>query len=83
LLNLPCSGRCANALRHATKFYKTSRESNRTNINRRIADYPIDPTFLERWSPRALMGEPIAEAKFSELLMVAGVAFIDFALSMI
>jgi nitroreductase len=27
--------------------------------NGRIADYPIDPMFLERWSPRAFNGEPI------------------------
>ena len=33
-----------------------------TTANFRTADHPIDPIFLERWSPRAFTGEPIAEA---------------------
>ncbi len=32
-----------------------------TQANHRVADYPIDPMFLERWSPRAFNGEPIPE----------------------
>ena len=33
-----------------------------TNANHRQSDYPIDPLFLERWSPRAFTGETISEA---------------------
>lgn len=29
--------------------------------NPRVADYPIEPVFLERWSPRAFTGEEISE----------------------
>jgi nitroreductase len=32
-----------------------------TTANSRTADYPIDPLFLERWSPRAFTGEAISE----------------------
>lgn len=32
-----------------------------TQANQRVADYPIDEMFLERWSPRAFNGEPISE----------------------
>lgn len=32
-----------------------------TDANSRHADYPIDPLFLERWSPRAFTGEPMPE----------------------
>ena len=28
----------------------------------RTSDYPIEPIFLDRWSPRAYTGEPIPEA---------------------
>jgi nitroreductase len=30
-----------------------------TTANGRTADYPIDPQFLERWSPRAFDGQPM------------------------
>ena len=32
-----------------------------TSRNGRTADFPIDPIFLDRWSPRALSGEPISD----------------------
>ena len=32
-----------------------------TSANGRQSDYPIDPLFLERWSPRAFTGESIPE----------------------
>ncbi|WP_298225565.1 nitroreductase family protein [Acidocella sp.] len=32
-----------------------------TTANSRAADHPIDPIFLERWSPRAFTGEEISE----------------------
>jgi nitroreductase len=42
-----------------------------TNVNGRTADYPIDPIFLERWSPRAYTGEPIAETELMTMLEAA------------
>ena len=32
-----------------------------TTVNSRTADYPIDPLFLQRWSPRAFADEAISE----------------------
>lgn len=40
-------------------------------INGRTADHPIDPIFLERWSPRAFTGEPIAHDHFLTILEAA------------
>ena len=40
-------------------------------MTERIADYPIDRQFLERWSPRAFTGEPIAEAELFTLFEAA------------
>ncbi|GJE01977.1 nitroreductase family protein [Methylobacterium isbiliense] len=37
----------------------------------RTADYPIDPLFLERWSPRAFTGEPISEADLFTMIEAA------------
>ena len=42
-----------------------------TNANSRTADYPIDPMFLERWSPRAFTGEPISETDLLTMLEAA------------
>lgn len=42
-----------------------------TIINDRTSDYPIDPIFLERWSPRAFSAEPIAEADLLTMLEAA------------
>ena len=39
-----------------------------TTVNERTADYPIDPLFLERWSPRAFTAEPITEADLLTML---------------
>jgi nitroreductase len=36
--------------------------------NTRVADHPIDPMFLERWSPRAFTGETISEADLLTML---------------
>jgi nitroreductase len=38
---------------------------------RRKADYPIDSTFLNRWSPRAMSGEPITEEELFTLFEAA------------
>jgi nitroreductase len=37
----------------------------------RKADYPIDSIFLDRWSPRAMSGEPIAEEELFTLFEAA------------
>jgi len=37
----------------------------------RTADYPIDPMFTERWSPRAMSGEPVSDAELSKLFEAA------------
>lgn len=39
--------------------------------NGRTADYPIDPMFLERWSPRAFTGEPLPKADLLTMLEAA------------
>ena len=39
-----------------------------TTVNSRIADYPIDPLFLERWSPRAFADETISERDLLTIL---------------
>lgn len=40
-------------------------------INSRIAGHPINPLFLERWSPRAYAGADIAEAELFGILEAA------------
>jgi nitroreductase len=42
-----------------------------TQANSRTSDYPIDPLFLERWSPRAFTGEAISERELLTLLEAA------------
>jgi nitroreductase len=42
-----------------------------TTANHRTADHPIDPMFLERWSPRAFTGEPLAESDLLTMLEAA------------
>jgi nitroreductase len=42
-----------------------------TRANSRTADYPIDPLFLERWSPRAFSDAPISETDLLTLLEAA------------
>ena len=39
-----------------------------TSANSRQADHPIDPLFLERWSPRAFTGEVISESDLFTML---------------
>jgi nitroreductase len=40
-------------------------------INSRIAGHPINPLFLERWSPRAYAGAEISEAELFGILEAA------------
>ena len=40
-------------------------------VNERVADHPIDPLFLERWSPRAFTGEAIPEEELFTLIEAA------------
>jgi nitroreductase len=42
-----------------------------TQANSRAADHPIDPLFLERWSPRAFTDAPISERDLLTLLEAA------------
>jgi nitroreductase len=44
---------------------------SKTQANGRTADYPIDPMFLERWSPRAFTGEAIPKDVFFTMLEAA------------
>jgi nitroreductase len=37
----------------------------------RKADYPIEPLFVRRWSPRAMSGEPITEREMLTLFEAA------------
>lgn len=37
----------------------------------RVADHPIDPLFLRRWSPRAMSGEPVGRDALLSLLEAA------------
>ena len=37
----------------------------------RQSDYPIDTLFLDRWSPRAMSGEPLSEAELMTLFEAA------------
>ncbi len=39
--------------------------------NPRRADHPIDPIFLDRWSPRAFTGEPVPEADLRSMFEAA------------
>jgi len=42
-----------------------------TNANPRTADFPIDASFLERWSPRAFDGSKLDDADLSTVLEAA------------
>ena len=42
-----------------------------TTSNGRTADYPIDPIFLDRWSPRSFTAEPIPDADLATLFEAA------------
>ncbi len=39
-----------------------------TTVNSRTAEHPIDPLFLERWSPRAFSGEAVPQADLMTML---------------
>ena len=42
-----------------------------TTVGNRTSDYPIDPLFLERWSPRAFTGEAISETDLMTMFEAA------------
>ena len=42
-----------------------------TTVGNRTAEHPIDPLFLERWSPRAFTGEAIPEADLMTMFEAA------------
>ena len=39
-----------------------------TTLNGRTAEHPVDPQFLERWSPRAFTGEAMPQADLMSIL---------------
>jgi len=39
--------------------------------DKRVAGYPVDPLFIDRWSPRAMSGEAISEAEMMTLFEAA------------
>jgi len=41
------------------------------SVTSRIPEYPIDPLFLERWSPRAFDGSPLPEADLQAMFEAA------------
>ena len=41
------------------------------NVNGRTAEHPIDPLFLERWSPRAFTAEPMPHETLMTMLEAA------------
>jgi nitroreductase len=42
-----------------------------TTVNSRTTDYPIDPLFLQRWSPRSFTGAPMPEYELFTILEAA------------
>jgi len=48
-----------------------SRLHTSTTMTERLADHPIDPLFLARWSPRAYDGRPMPEADLMRILEAA------------
>ena len=42
-----------------------------TSANARESEYPVDPLFLERWSPRAFTAAPIEEAELLTMIEAA------------
>ncbi len=42
-----------------------------TTVGNRTSDHPIEPIFLERWSPRAFTGEAIPEAELMSIFEAA------------
>lgn len=42
-----------------------------TAVGSRVADYEIDPIFLQRWSPRAFSGEPISQDQLMSIFEAA------------
>ena len=40
-------------------------------LESRTADHPIEPLFVERWSPRAMSGEPLSEGEILTLFEAA------------
>lgn len=42
-----------------------------TTSNSRTAEHPIDPIFLDRWSPRSFTGEPISDADLRTIFEAA------------
>jgi len=59
---------CTLDLRQGTAVAIALNRINMTTFNGRTADHPIDPLFLERWSPRAFFDETISTEEFLTIL---------------
>ena len=46
--------------------------------NQRNPDYPIHPLILNRWSPRAMTGEPLSDEEQTMLTILLSDAFSEF-----
>src|SRR6185436_18316236 len=53
------------------RSHKASMNSIPNPTSIRKPDYPIDPLFLRRWSPRAMSGEPLTERELMTLFEAA------------
>ena len=63
--------RSANNRDRSSEAVARSGEHQMTPVNDRTADHPVDPMFLQRWSPRAFTGEPMARADLLTMLEAA------------
>jgi len=52
-------------------FRSPIKESHDKRNEKRQAAYPIDPIFIDRWSPRAMSGEVIEEKELKVLFEAA------------
>lgn len=51
--------------------HKKTMHNPQVYASNRIADYPIDRLFIDRWSPRAMSGEPISQEQLFSLFEAA------------
>src|SRR5687768_11049620 len=52
-------------------FARSARGDTMSDVNQRKADYPVDPQFLARWSPRSFRPEPISNDELMTLFEAA------------
>jgi len=57
--------------KQVTQMESRSMQVKTESTKERKADYPIEPLFLKRWSPRAMSGEPLTEQELMTLFEAA------------